>query len=153
MGSVNTQPILICYDGSAESERAIDRAAELLGPRDAVVVGVSPIMTFSESVTVETNSVVPGDAYEELNRSAALEHAEAGAAHARRAGFTAKPRAELANEVWSGIVVAADDIDASLIVLGSRGLHGVRERVAGSVSHDVVTHVHRPVLIVPPPAA
>jgi nucleotide-binding universal stress UspA family protein len=38
-----------------------------------------------------------------------------------------------------------------VIVLGSRGLTGVREAFEGSVSHDVAEHAGRPVLIVPPP--
>ena len=44
----------------------------------------------------------------------------------------------------------ADEIDAAVIVLGSRGLKGIRERFEGSVSHEVAEHVGRPVLIVPP---
>jgi nucleotide-binding universal stress UspA family protein len=147
---VETNPILICYDGSPESERAIDTAAALLGPRQAVVVEVSPIMTFAEAMTASTTSVVPGNAYDDLNKDDGLKHAESGAAYARRAGFTATARAELSAEVWSGIVTAADDVDASLIVMGSRGLSGVRERMHGSVSHAVATHARRPVLIVPP---
>ena len=76
---METKPILICYDGSDEARRAIDTAAALLASHDAVVVEVSPIMTFAEAMTA-TNSVVPGNAYDDLNKSAALEHAEDGAA-------------------------------------------------------------------------
>jgi nucleotide-binding universal stress UspA family protein len=36
-----------------------------------------------------------------------------------------------------------------VIVMGSRGLNGGRELLEGSVSHDVVRHAGRPVLIVP----
>jgi nucleotide-binding universal stress UspA family protein len=35
-------------------------------------------------------------------------------------------------------------------VLGSRGLKGIREQLAVSVSHEVAEHAGRPVLIVPP---
>jgi nucleotide-binding universal stress UspA family protein len=38
----------------------------------------------------------------------------------------------------------------ALVVMGTRGLSGVRSLVAGSVSHGVSTHAHVPVLIVPP---
>ncbi len=48
------------------------------------------------------------------------------------------------------VVGVADEIDAAVIVLGSRGLTGVRELARGSVSHDVAGHAERPVLIVPP---
>ena len=69
---------------------------------------------------------------------------------AREAGFTAEPRTEIAAPTWEGVVDAADDLDASLIVVGSRGLRGLRERVEGSTSHDLAVHAGRPVLIVPP---
>jgi nucleotide-binding universal stress UspA family protein len=53
--------------------------------------------------------------------------------------------------VWEGIVDVADELDAAVIVLGSRGLKGIREQFEGSVSHEVAQHAGRPVLIVPPP--
>ena len=71
-------------------------------------------------------------------------------ARAREAGFRAEPRAELVEPVWEGIVDVADEIDAAVIVLGSRGFKGIREQFEGSVSHEVAEHAGRPVLIVPP---
>ncbi|HEX6701969.1 MAG TPA: universal stress protein [Gaiellaceae bacterium] len=141
-------PILICYDGSADSDRAIEAAAVLLGPRRAVVVDIGPTLTAAESVAA-LSSVVPGNAFEDLNMYSALEKARAGAGRAREAGFRAEPRAELVGPVWEGIVDAADEIGAAVIVLGSRGLQGIRERLEGSVSHEVAEHAGRPVLIVP----
>ena len=38
-------PILICYDGSADSDRATEAAAALLGPRRAAVVDIGPTLT------------------------------------------------------------------------------------------------------------
>jgi nucleotide-binding universal stress UspA family protein len=142
-------PILICYDRSADSDRAIETAAALLGPRRAVVVDIGPILTGAESV-VSISSVVPGTAFEDLNTDGALEKARAGADRARKAGFKAEPRAELAEPFWEGIVDVADEIDAEVIVIGSRGLKGIREQFEGSVSHEVAEHAGRPVLIVPP---
>jgi nucleotide-binding universal stress UspA family protein len=142
-------PILICYDGSADSDRAIEAAAVLLGPRRAVVLDIGPVLTGAESVAA-LSSVVPGTAFEDLNMDSALEKARAGADRAREAGFKAEPRAELVEPVWDGIVDVADEIDAAVIVLGSRGLKGVREQFEGSVSHEVAEHAGRPVLIVPP---
>jgi nucleotide-binding universal stress UspA family protein len=142
-------PILICYDGSADSDRAIEAAAALLGPRRAVVVDIGPILTGSESVAA-LSSVVPGTAFEDMNMDGAMEKARAGAGRAREAGFNAEPRAELAEPFWQGIVDVADEIDAAVIVIGSRGLKGIREQFEGSVSHEVAAHAGRPVLIVPP---
>jgi nucleotide-binding universal stress UspA family protein len=143
-------PILICYDGSADSDRAIEAAAVLLGPRRAVVVCVEPTLTAAESVAA-VSAVVPGNAFEDLNTDSAMEKARAGAIRAREAGFEAEPRAELGEPVWESIVDVADEIDASVIVLGSRGLKGISEEFKGSVSHDVAEHAGRPVLVVPPP--
>jgi nucleotide-binding universal stress UspA family protein len=142
-------PILVCYDGSTDSDRAIDAAAGLLGPRRAVVLNIGSTLTAAESVAALT-SVVPGTAFEDLNTAGAMEKARAGAGRALEAGFNAEPRAELEEPFWEGIVDVADEIDAAVIVIGSRGLKGIREQLEGSVSHAVAEHAGRPVLIVPP---
>ena len=46
------------------------------------------------------------------------------------------------------IVAVAQDIQADLIVLGSRGLGGWNSYLLGSVSDGVLHHAHCPVLIV-----
>jgi nucleotide-binding universal stress UspA family protein len=46
------------------------------------------------------------------------------------------------------IVHLADEIGAGLIVMGSRGLGGIRRALMGSVSDSVVRHAHCPVMIV-----
>ena len=48
------------------------------------------------------------------------------------------------------ILVAAEERDADLIILGSRGLHAPRRFLVGSVSTKVTTHAHCPVLVVHP---
>ncbi len=48
------------------------------------------------------------------------------------------------------IVAQAEEIGAGLIVLGSRGLGGIRRALMGSVSDSVVRHAHCPVLVVRP---
>jgi nucleotide-binding universal stress UspA family protein len=141
-------PILICYDGTEGSNRAIEAAAALLGPRRAVVLDIGPPLTAAESLA--TISLIPGQAFEELNTADALNRARIGAERAEAAGFAAEARSELAAPTWEGIVDVADEIDAAVIVLGSRGLSGARERFTGSVSHQVAEHARRPVLIVPP---
>ena len=126
-----TQQILICYDGSNGAKRAIDSAAALFSPRHATVLNVAP-------------------GVEERNKADALLRAEAGAARARRAGLEAEPRATLASATWRGIVDVADQLDAEIIVIGSRGRTGLNGSARRSVAHDVATHARQPVLIVPP---
>jgi nucleotide-binding universal stress UspA family protein len=48
------------------------------------------------------------------------------------------------------IVQVAEDVGAGLIIMGSRGLGGVRRALMGSVSDSVVRHAHCPVLVVRP---
>jgi nucleotide-binding universal stress UspA family protein len=147
---MDVAPILLCYDDSDSARHAIDAAAALLPNRRAVVLDVGPPLTTAESLAV-LSPVTPGAAFEELNEDDARQRARAGAEYALRAGFEAKARAGLAAPTWEGIVDVADDIDAAVIVVGSRGLKGAREVFEGSVSHDVAEHAGRPVLIVPPP--
>jgi nucleotide-binding universal stress UspA family protein len=128
-------PILLCYDGSDGARRAIGVAAGLLGPRVAVVLDVAPW----------------SKAFEELNEVDALNRAREGALLATEAGFAATARAELAAHTWEGIVDVADELRSPVVVVGTRALSPGREFLAGGVSHEVVLHAGRPVLVVPPP--
>ena len=46
------------------------------------------------------------------------------------------------------IVTLAEQIGAGLIVMGSRGVGGIRRALMGSVSDSVLRHAHCPVLMV-----
>jgi nucleotide-binding universal stress UspA family protein len=142
-------PILICYDGTDGARHAIDVAAGLFGARRAIVLDVGEVLTQAESYAA-LGPVVPGEAFEDLNLQSASERAAAGTALAKAAGFDAEPRAELDAPTWEGIVDVADEVDAAVIVTGSRGLTGAKSVLEGSVSRDVAEHAGRPVLIVPP---
>jgi nucleotide-binding universal stress UspA family protein len=48
----------------------------------------------------------------------------------------------------TAIVEMAEELEAGLIVMGSRGLGGVRRALPGSISDSVVRHAHCPVLVV-----
>jgi nucleotide-binding universal stress UspA family protein len=48
------------------------------------------------------------------------------------------------------VVRAAEEVGAGLVVLGSRGLGGIRRALMGSVSDSVVRHTHCPVMVVRP---
>jgi len=152
MSPMQDAPILICYDGTEGAQRAITVAAGLLGHRRAVVLDIGPVLTGAESLAV-TAPVSPVALFEGLNEEDAQDRSRAGAELARQAGFDAEPRAGLSATTWEGIVDVADDVDAAMIVLGSRGLSRARELFGESVSHAVAEHARRPVLIVPPQRA
>jgi nucleotide-binding universal stress UspA family protein len=46
------------------------------------------------------------------------------------------------------IVELAEEIGAGLVIVGSRGLSGIRRPLMGSVSDSVVRHAHCPVMVV-----
>ncbi len=50
----------------------------------------------------------------------------------------------------TALVAEAEAVDADLLVVGSRGLGGLRELLLGSVSHACCQHARCPVLVVPP---
>jgi nucleotide-binding universal stress UspA family protein len=75
--------------------------------------------------------------------------AQDGVRIARDAGLKAEPiTVEATGSVWKTIVEIADQHDAATIVMGSRGLRGMRSMLLGSVSSAVVHHADRPTLVV-----
>jgi len=147
---MNKNPIVICYDGSPGAARAIEAAATLLGPRRSVVVDVAPPITAAESVAT-ISAVVPAAAFEQANTADATRVAAQGVQLARASGFDAEARAITGTPIWEAVIDVANELGAAAIVIGSRGLSGMREFFEGSLSHDVAEHAGRPVLIVPPP--
>jgi nucleotide-binding universal stress UspA family protein len=72
---------------------------------------------------------------------------------ARAAGIEAEPIAVKATgPVWRTIVEVADDNDAAVIVIGSRGHTGIRSLLLGSVCNAVIDHAHQPTLVIHLPA-
>ena len=146
-------PILIAYDGSDDARHAIAEAGALLGGSHAKVVYVRP-PTESIAAHLEGHPVLEeADGIDAADRDTAQRLAAEGAQLARDAGLTAEPRVATAiDAVADTIIAAAEESAAAVIVLGSRGRRGLRSLLLGSVSHHVVHHARRPVLILPSPA-
>lgn len=147
----DARPLLIAYDGSAHSKEAIaDAGRQLQGWRHAVVLTVREPLEQVPFMSTLGASVDAGT-FQTLQESAAKEAAgvaEEGAELAREAGFEAEARVELGSTPWERIVEVGEEIDAGMIVIGSRGLTGLKRAVLGSVAAAVAQHSGRSVLIV-----
>ena len=145
--------VVIGYDGSPESGRAIGIAAAALDAQQAVVVNVwhdsavlagpPPVVNAAAAAMVEREG--------ELER-VAFEVACEGAARARALGLPAVPEACGATshaEIGHVLVGLAEKWNAGLVVVGRSGGSLVREAVLGSVSGGAVRDGRCPVLVVP----
>ena len=149
--------ILFAYDGSKGADEALSAARKLFPGSgiDAVVLSIWEPMTVEaiRALRFGTPSApVPNDPAEvDVDSEAhARDLAEQGARLAVELGYEARPLwVADTRDVADAIVATADESNADLIVLGARGLTGVRA-LLGSVSSRVVQHAHRPVLVVPP---
>jgi nucleotide-binding universal stress UspA family protein len=139
-------PVLFAYDGSHLAQTAIAEAGrQLPAGRDALVLTVW--RTFNVGFVPE-----PGAHFDAACADAVGEAAEQTAAHgaalAEEAGFSAQPLAVQGTPAAKALTDAADDHDASLIVLGAHRKTGLGGHVAGSVAAEVASRSQRPVMIV-----
>ena len=150
-------PVMLCYDGSVNEGRAIKAAARLFGVTAAVATHYRE--TIESAIMLRTAAqgfllAEMKEALDELERAArddARRVSEDGAALAREAGFRAEALAVSGDEgAWPALLRVADERDASVLVVGSRGRSGLASLVLGSVSHALLHRSRRPVLVVPP---
>ena len=149
-------PILVAYDGSEDSAEAIVRAGPLLASRRAQVVTVwDSLAGLLLHTDVEGLTGTMREAAQEIDSEdgeGAARIAAEGAELAREAGFEAERYALRGRpSVWPALLARAEAIDAEVIVVGSRGLGGVKSALYGSVSSGLLHHSHRPLVVVPPP--
>jgi nucleotide-binding universal stress UspA family protein len=147
--------ILACYDGSADAQAAIDHAARLMPGAEMMVLTVWEPFQVALSRTggmgmgMGTSYPDNGD-LDAATEQAAQARATEGAERAMAAGLVAEPRIAVRDEGVAGAILAvADELDADAIVVGTRGLTGLRSMLLGSVSHAVLHHANRSVIVVP----
>ncbi|MEJ7843128.1 MAG: universal stress protein [Rubrobacter sp.] len=141
--------VLLATDGSEDAARAARMAVELSERLDSPlhVVYVEPLhdpypvveaTLYNPALLLPVREIAGKKADERLDEETMKVGSlgEVSGAHAR----VGKPDVE--------IVRLAEEIGAGLIVVGSRGLGGVRRALLGSTSGSVVRHAHVPVLVV-----
>jgi nucleotide-binding universal stress UspA family protein len=155
---MHSGPVIIGFDGSPASERALRDAAELLGPRDALVVVVweagrayelaeLPIRVLEvppAAIDVRTAMEVDQAMYEAAERMA-----QRGAALANELGFKADGIA-VADDITVAqtLIRLARENDATALVVGAHGHGALRELVLGSTTREVLQDAPCPVVVV-----
>jgi nucleotide-binding universal stress UspA family protein len=136
--------IVVGYDETPGSLRALDRAAMLakaLGSK-LVVTSVTPLMV---SIGRSGGPIDPTDPPEKHAKEL-----ESARAHLEGQGIDAEYRPAV-GEPADAIVQLADEVDAELIVVGTREPNLIQRLTGQSVSEAVSHHAHRDVLIVHAP--
>lgn len=153
------EPILIAFDGSDPSRRAITDAAALLGPRRVIVVTVwesglayaVPEMRGDGLAAIPMNPEVARQVDEDVHLQAERV-ARTGAELASSLGLRAEALAVTEERnVPETILHLARENRAAAIVVGSRGLTGLRARIEGSTTKGLLKHASCPVIVVHEP--
>ena len=127
----SVETVIIATDGSRASLDALSFATSTMGLSRSKRVEVISVMQTSSSADKEKAAKATAAA------KAILEKSDVRAIETVREGDPA-----------TAIVNAANRTDANLVVIGSRGLSGLKEKLLGSVSREVAEHTSCPVLIV-----
>jgi nucleotide-binding universal stress UspA family protein len=149
MGDMPKRPVLFCFDGSEDAKHAIREAGSFMVLRDALVLTVwqdaeaIPSLAWAAATLPDLEDVFAAA------RDGAARVAEEGAGIARAVGFAAGALVDEAKgPIWVAVQRVIDEHDVSVVVVGSRGLSGVKSLLLGSVSTGIVHHVTRPVVVV-----
>jgi nucleotide-binding universal stress UspA family protein len=150
--------ILLATDGSGEAELATRTAVDLARMSDSELhvihvmdAAPSPALIYPEATDPEGVELPDPILQQDLARRAeqlSRQVLDAEAERVRSAGGTVAQTHLAMGDTPREIVQLAEDLEAGLIVMGSRGRGGIRRALMGSVSDSVVRHAHCPVLIV-----
>jgi nucleotide-binding universal stress UspA family protein len=148
--------VLVCFDGSDDAYAAVVAAAPLIASHEVIVACFwQPFADFGRTYAVSLLEIVQ-DASEinEREHARALEVASAGAepAHANGVANSEALAPKVSGPIDEAIIALADERDAQLIVLGSRGRSSFGSALLGDVAHDVVQRARPTRLVVPSPA-
>ena len=149
--------VLVAVDGSGPARAAVDylSSTRILAGRRVEVLSVAHGRTTVPPELMTTLPVAIGGAdglfrEEREERERTEVHAALAADELRRSGHDTRWSISCGNAAHE-IVTTANSLDASLIVMGSRGLTGISRVVLGSVARNVLLHTPASVLIVHEP--
>jgi nucleotide-binding universal stress UspA family protein len=138
--------ILLATDGSPHAELAALKAVDLAESTGARLHVVAVGRTFPAAVY----DIYTEAGRDELRREAKEVLDEQVRKIEEAGGTVAIAHLKMDERRDEAIVHLAEEIDADLIVIGSRGFGGLKRALLGNVADSVVRHAHCPVLVVRP---
>jgi len=138
--------ILLATDGSPHADLAAEVAIDLAQSTGSRLHVVAVGRTFPAAVYDEYTELRRDD----LRRDAPAILDEPVRTIQESGGTVAVAHLKLDEKRDEAIVHLAEDIDAGMIVIGSRGFGGMKRALMGNVADSVVRHAHCPVLVVRP---
>ncbi|MEX2462345.1 MAG: universal stress protein [Paenibacillaceae bacterium] len=137
--------ILVPYDGSKESEDAMQQAIMLARDNESTELEVIHVYNIPAFILGEALFTPPSGYEKEI-----LEYAQAIVEKAKNL-LKDTPHQSVTLHYGNPAKVILEQADVThcdLIVMGSKGHSGIMEFMLGSVSHNVVLHAKVPVLVV-----
>jgi nucleotide-binding universal stress UspA family protein len=145
---MQVETILVPTDFSEDAAKALETAIDLsrtFGSKIVLLNAYSVELPFS-SPAMGGGLILPEGFYVELRDHATLQ-VERVAKEASRDGVEVRGIA-VENSPWMAILDQAEQLPAQLIVMGTRGLTGLKHLTLGSVAERVVRKAPCPVLTV-----
>jgi nucleotide-binding universal stress UspA family protein len=134
------QKILVGYDGSEASERAVDVAIDLARCTDSLILVLAVARPPEPATRVEVDAVLDN----------AREHFEEGFTKVRERAKVAAVQLETQIEVGhpaEHLIHQAELNHAELIIVGRKGTSLFEKLLLGSVSERVIRFAHCPVMV------
>jgi nucleotide-binding universal stress UspA family protein len=150
--SIFPTKILLATDGSRDADLALSTAVDLASATGSELHVITAAPGNPDPAYRTGEASLRYETYEEAVEAVRREAQEVLDAQARKieeaGGTIAGAHLRMGERRDQAIVHLADEVGAGLIVMGSRGLGGVRRALMGSVSDYVVRNAHCPVMVV-----
>ncbi|KAI9159399.1 hypothetical protein H9P43_008739 [Blastocladiella emersonii ATCC 22665] len=150
--TLKPRTVLVALDHSLHSSYAAAWAKDnLLNPATdlVVLVNVRPIAVGHASFYEDMGQLVRD--VEEENRASSHKLLQHYGYDLKRLGFQVRA-ISIRGDTRSDVVRKAQELNATVVVCGSRGLGTLQRAFLGSVSNYIVNHCSCPVLVIRPPA-
>jgi len=136
--------ILVPYDGSDPSARALEKAMQIVGSESDTRLTVAHVINL-QPVTIADVTFVQPDFYREqveAQGNAVIDKVKSLASSVPSANVVI-----LTGGPAEALLDYAEANGCDLILMGNRGLGAFKEFMVGSVSHNVIQHSRIPVMV------